>query len=99
MSSPEKIKVRGTGLMKKPKVARLRTVFFVAVFGCFFIFQAKGVAADLRVSAFLNASSVQILSGQQKVTLRTGDHVGDWTLVEVIAGVTRKMPSYAVLED
>ena len=58
--------------MKKPKVARLRTVFIVGVVGCFFIFQAKGVAADLRVSGFLNASSVQMLSGQEKVTLQIG---------------------------
>jgi hypothetical protein len=59
----------------------------------------KGASPNLQVSHFLDASSVEVTSGALKVTLHRGDHVGDWTLMEVINGPAGNTPLYAVLED
>ncbi len=59
----------------------------------------KGGAPNLQVSHFLDASSVEVISGAQKVRLHLGDHVGDWTLMEVINAPAGNTPPYAVLED
>jgi hypothetical protein len=59
----------------------------------------KANATDLSISEFVNDSSVRVASGQQKAELRIGEHLGAWTLVEVIQDKSGKSASYAVFED
>jgi hypothetical protein len=82
--------------MKNRVRIRLETILFLSVFSITVC--AAAHAAELRVARFVDATSVEI-AGQQKTTLHVGEHVGDWTLVEIIHDTDGKAPSYAVLED
>ena len=64
-----------------------------------FAIPSVAFATDLKVLEFSSASTVRVMNGQKAVQLNTGEHSGDWTLVEVIQGATGKTPSYAVFED
>ena len=58
---------------------------------------AKSSAPDLKIARFAG-SSVEVVSGKDKQTLRVGNKVGDWTLMEII-DVPAPHHSYAVFED
>jgi hypothetical protein len=59
----------------------------------------QGSAPSLKVSRFLDGSSVELISGAQSSTVQAGGRVGDWTLMEVVDEHGSNTPSYAILED
>jgi hypothetical protein len=54
---------------------------------------------DVKVARFLANSEAELILGGTKATLHLGEHLGPWTLVEVVPGKTGELPKYAVLED
>lgn len=54
---------------------------------------------NLRITRFLPDGGAEIAAGQQTATLHQGEHLGSWTLIEVIQTVGAKPSHFAVLED
>ncbi len=54
---------------------------------------------DVKIGRFLENSAIELLVGENKGTLHVGEHLGSWTFVELVPGVSVGHPKYAVLED
>lgn len=68
--------------------------------GVLFLLQIHSAAqAQLRVSRFIDAASIELASGHHRATLRVGEHMGDWTLMQVVITKSPQVSKYAVLED
>src|ERR1700749_3105407 len=45
---------------------------------------AAAGSPQVKVSRFVDGTSVELTSGQQNHVLHVGEHMGDWTLMEVV---------------
>jgi len=71
----------------------------LALMWVIFAFGPRVLAADLKVTEFVSDDSVRVADGQQEAQLRTGEHFGNWTLVEVLRNSKGETPSCAVFEN
>jgi hypothetical protein len=80
-------------------VTRWSTIFLLLLIPQFSRAGENVSAPDVKVGRFLNATSVELLLHQRKLTLSIGGQADEWTLMEVVQYRSGKNPSYAVLED
>lgn len=52
-----------------------------------------------RVTRFINAATVSLTVGGQSAELQIGDHLGDWTLMQIIETNADRSEKYAILEQ
>lgn len=83
---------------------KLLRIFLASAFALAITFTGAGQVNTarspvVRVLRFLTTPEVEIAVGENKATLHVGEHLGQWTLVELVPGKSGTLPQYAVLED
>lgn len=80
--------------------SRKTSLIWLTSFVLFLICDAAFAAAsdDIRIVRFPSASTVEISEGGQTTVLKTGDRLGNWTLMQVIGSASNASHA-AILED
>jgi hypothetical protein len=74
------------------------TLPFLVLIVCAAVLCAAEESAP-RVARFTDPASVEVSLNNEKATLHAGDHLGHWTLMQIVQSGTKASPTYAVMED
>ena len=85
--------------VQSERAERIRLILCFAFLGPLLLVAGAAAQPNPRVTQFTNASSVKIAVGGESAELQIGDHLGDWTLMQVIVVDGSDPEEYAVLED